>query len=160
MFKDWKKMGIIAGVIAVILLGGLIYETVSNNILDNRSDKLISDLRADNQRIRKGLEDAEKRAGHLSITITNVRQLNIGITEKLKQSEGISEKLKRNNQQLKLELERSRGFTEGLGNENTKLGESIESSFRGSEKIEESNIAIRDSIGRAFNIFSKYENNP
>ncbi len=137
--KNWKIIAIIA---AVFLIGELVYETVSSGVSRRRADALISDLRADNQRLRDGLEDALGRVENIQGTLGEAEQRNSSLEQQLRESQ-------RSTAELSSTIDR-------LTRANQQLGSAVSSSSIVADEIAESNRRLRESNNRTGGIFGRY----
>ena len=154
---NWVKLLKVAAIIvAVVLIGGLIYETVAGRASRRRANALISDILADNQRIRDGLVDAEDRVVVLKGTVTDLGRGSIKLEEELAASEEISEELHAENLRLGEQLVTSRKITDSLRTENIRLEETLSASESDAGSISKTSGELRNSIGRAWAIVDKY----
>jgi len=171
-FKDWmgnwpkdswerwdtflKVLKIVAIAIAVIIVGGLIYETIAGRISRGSDATIIADLRADNKRIREGLVDAQDRVTVLDGTVEDVERGNRELGEQLTASEIIAGDLLAENKQLRRELEQSGRIADILRDENIKLGGALSESESSAGSIRDTSRELEDSIGRAWDIIDSY----
>jgi methyl-accepting chemotaxis protein len=121
----------------ILIIGGVLYETSSfiHNWYTNSAFKLISDLRRDNQRLRDGLDDANKRIQDIKATENLYRQANSVLENRLNQSKELTDSLKE---------------------ENKRLGDAINGSLESAGSITESNRQIGEAISRIGDILKKY----
>lgn len=136
-------------IVAVILIGGLIYETVAGRISHRRADAIISDLRADNQRLRDGLDNAQDRVVELEGTIGDLKLGSEELGRRLAASTGIAAELRDENQRL-------RGITSVLRDENIRLGDAISAGEGAAGSISDASRILGESINRAWSIVGKY----
>jgi len=132
----WSKIVKIAVIIiVVILIGGLLYEMVGSRLSANRADALIASLRADNQRLRDGLDDAQDRVVKLESTVGD---------------------LKLGSEELGRRLETSERIAGELYDENIRLGDSISAGKGAADAISNASRELGSAIDRAWNIVDKY----
>lgn len=136
-------------IVAVILIGGLIYEVVAGRISHRRADGLITDLRADNQRLRDGLDNAQDRVVELKGTIGDLKLGSEELGKRLAASTRITTELRAENQRL-------RGITSILRDENIRLGDAISAGEGAAGSISDASRELGESIGRAWSIVGKY----
>ena len=155
---NWiKLLKVAAIVVAVVLIGGLIYETVAGRASRRRANTLISNILADNKRISDGLVDAEDRVVVLEGTVTDLGRGSVKLGEELAASEEISEELHAENRQLRRQLVASREITDSLRTENIRLEETLSASESDAGSISETSGELRASIDRAWSIVDGYQ---
>lgn len=144
---NWVKLLKVAAIIvAVVLIGGLIYETVAGRVSRRRSDALILTLRTDNQRIRDGLVDAEDRVVNLEETLGKAERASEELGRELGESQARTAELK----DINIRFER----------ENIRLGEALSSSSSAAGSITKYSGLLEESIDRAIEIVERYAENP
>lgn len=136
-------------VVAVILIGGLIYEMVAGRISHRRADSLIADLRADYKRVYERLGNAQDRVVKLEGTIGDLKLGSEELGRRLAASTGIAAELRDENQRL-------RGITSVLRDENIRLGDAISAGEGAAGSISDASRELGESIDRAWNIVGKY----
>jgi len=137
--KNWKIALIVVG---TILIGGVLYEAMVDGVSRRRADTLISDLRADNQRLRDGLEDAQGRVANLKGTVDGLEQGNRELGEQLTASQSRAAELS--------------GINQRLRGENRRLGEALGASEDSAGSISATSRELGESIDRAWLIVDKY----
>ena len=123
-------------IVAVILVGGLIYETMVGYISHRRANALITSYVADNKRIGDRLVEAENRGTNLERTV---------------------EDLERRNCELGKQLTESKELAADLSTENRRLGEALSDSESTAGSISVVSRELGEAIGRAWNIIERYE---
>jgi len=134
-------------VIAIVtIVGGFIYEKISSNLIIRTRDDTIADYRADNQRLRDGLDDAENRVVDLERTLGEYQQGSEELRRQLGDSQDRAAEL--------AELNRI------LAGENKRLGEAISASSTATGSIAEHSELLGESLDRAIEIHKRYKDNP
>ena len=123
-------------IVAVVLVGGLIYETMVGYISRRRADALISDYVADNKRISDRLVEAENRVANLEGTVINLKQGSVELEE---------------------QLEASTKITADFRTENKRLGEALSGSESSARSISVVSRELGEAINRAWEIVERYE---
>lgn len=143
MILNWKKLlAIVIIAIIVIIVGGLIYGTVAGYVSRGLSDTLISDIRADNQRLREGLADAQNRVADSEKTVERLEQRNRELGDQLSASERIAGDLGVDNRKLR--------------EENSRLGVALDVGAVSAERLGGIHNNLGDSIDRAWDIVDRY----
>lgn len=160
----WKVAKYAAIAFAVIIVGGLAYDAIASRISLDRADQLIASIRADNQRIRGRLQDAQSRVVDLETLTGELGEGNRILKEQLDQSTALARSLREENQRirtelgrLRVELDRSRETIGYLREENIRLGDAISSSVESTDAITESHNLLGESLGRALHILDRYD---
>jgi chromosome segregation ATPase len=138
--SKWLFWG--AFVLAIILFGGFIYETISSRLIIRTRNDAITEYRADNQRLRDGLDDAEDRIVDLQGTVGEYQQGSEELRKQLRASQDRAAEL--------ADLYRV------LAEENLRLGEAISHSSVAAGSIAEHSKLLGDSIDRAWGIIEQY----
>ena len=132
--------------VAVILAGGLIYETISSRLIIRTRDATIAEYIADNKRLSDGLEDAEDRVVDLEETLGKAERASEELGRELGESQARTAELK----DINIRFER----------ENIRLGEALSSSSSAAGSITKYSGLLEESIDRAIEIVERYAENP
>ena len=122
----WKLIKAAVIILAVIIVGGLLYGTISGYILNAKSDRIITDLESDNKRISDRLEASELRVEDLIGTIKDLNAGNIELANELETSERIRGDIESENNRLRGFIGESQGSAEAISNTNRLLIDSNE----------------------------------
>ena len=123
-------------VVAVILVGGLIYEAVSTNILNNRANTLIKSMESDYTNISNRLVESEDRVVDLKATVSQLRLGSAELGRELAISDRIRGDLWNENQRLGGFLSQGKDSAKKLGGIHQELGESIDRAWEIIERYE------------------------
>jgi len=123
-------------IVIIVLIGGLIYETVLSYTSNRRADALISTLRTNNKHIADRLVDAQNRVTNLEGTVTDLKQ-------------GSAE--------LRKQLEASAGLAADLSAENRRLGDALSASESSAGSISATSRELGEAIDRAWDIIERYK---
>lgn len=141
--SKWLFWGV--AILAIIVIGGFIYETISSHLTIRTRDDTIAEYRADNQRLRDGLDDAEDRAVDLERTLSESQRGSEELGRQLRDSQNRAAEL--------AELNRI------LAGENRRLGEAISRSSKAAGSIAEYIKLLEESIDRSITILDRYTDN-
>ena len=153
MSKKLLKVILISA--AVLVAGGLVYETITSLLSESRSSKLVATLRADNKRISGELTTAQGRVVELQGSVEDLKRSSGVIKDELDRSKEIARGLREENNRLESELGRSREAAAGLGVENSRLRDALINSIGGTNSLTESNRLLGESLDRAIGIVDK-----
>lgn len=123
---NWKKLGMIGIGIIVILIGVFIYETVTDYFYRTRTDKLISTMESDYNRVIDELSANIERVSELEDTVSTANILNSELGDELAESKEIAEFFRNENRRLGEILEGSLTQTTGIGETNQEIGATID----------------------------------
>lgn len=132
----YKWLFILILVIALLAIGGVIYEKIILRRADAAFQSELEQYRADNDRLRGKLGEAEAEIGSLVLDITALEQTNI---------------------ELRSNLERSREIVEGLADENQRLEGIITEGFEATGGAREDTQRIEAALREALAIVERIE---
>jgi len=133
-------------IVAIILIGGVIYETIASRLTIRTRDTTIADYIADNKRLSARLGDAEDRAVDIQKLLVEAEQRGKEIGRELGESQARAAELASLNRRLT--------------GENRRLGEALSDSSAASGSIAKHSEFLGKSIDRAIEIVERYSENP